>query len=147
MVLCLARFRFLISGRVKRLFYGTLVFVICLGLLVLPLLPLGTTARQTRLKHLQTMDLPLYSMGSIAPELIYAYGEKIPSVHPKGKVQLPEEQQWILICNMAEQKELNNLKEQFKVEYVGELDFNAFEKGDRNYRKRLTNSLYKLTAN
>ena len=63
----------------------------------------------------------------------------------KDATKIPEQSSILVISNdkdLASHKVLNRT---FSIVKIDELDFNAFQSGDRNYRKRLINSIYRLT--
>ena len=135
----------LVNWNPKPLFYLTVLFFLSMGLLILPLVELQASSKRSELHKIQATDLPVYSYGYVAPELIFAYGRQLPRLKTKDATKIPEQSSILVISNdkdLASHKVLNRT---FSIVKIDELDFNAFQSGDRNYRKRLINSIYRLT--
>ena len=89
--------------------------------------------------------LSLYSLDYIAPEVIYNYGDKIPSIRTSEGYIIPNERQFCLLTNKANPETIESLSNLYKIEFLETYDLNFSAKASRGYKTRLVNKLYKLT--
>src|SRR5690606_39700965 len=76
----------LFRKNIKKLFYGSVLFivaVICFGLPLAKKINPNTDYRGPEVlnTHIQTLNVPVYEFYNFAPELIWEYGEAIPVLH------------------------------------------------------------------
>ena len=145
MTIGILMFKHIIKWNPKALFYCTILVFLSIGLLGLPLVNLKASSKKTELYKIQDTNLPVYSYGYVAPELIFAYGNKLPSIDKKNNIKMPEVSSFLVISNEKDLISNAILDRKYHIERIDELDFNTFEPGDRNYRKRLLNEIYRFT--
>lgn len=135
-------FRSLRLKHIKKTFYLTLSFMLCIGLFVLPFAKL---LKQKDYKPIETFDpekAPFYSINYLAPEMIYNYGDKIPSIGTDEEFDFPFENKFYLLSNS--EKLNDNLKSNYTTEFIDIYDLNTPDKTAKGYKERLVNYLFKL---
>lgn len=138
-------FKSLKSKDIKRTFYLTLSFILCLGFLALPLVNLLKQKEYHPIEAFNPEKLPFYSINYLAPEVIYNYGDKIPSLGTAEDFVFPTENEFYLLSNSDTLD--NKLKRNYKTEFVAIYDLNVTDNDTRGYKERLVNYLFKLKKN
>ena len=144
----IAMFVWLKQKRIYALFLTTVVGIVFGTLSVLSVLDTTqtTTTKTNAFRALETASqLPVYAYRFTSPELVWAYGDKIPRVDStditSGALEIPA----LLLSCTACQTKLVPEKANFKMTLIDTIDINRVEKTDRNYRKRKTALVYHIT--
>lgn len=138
-------FKNLKGKNIKNVFYLVIAFMLSLGLFALPISKIHVQANHKAATQLKSQNLKLYSLDYIAPEVIYNYGEKIPSITLKEGYLIPKENQFYLLTNKANPESIESLSNVYTIEFLETYDFNFTDKNSRSYKSRLLNQLYKLS--
>lgn len=138
-------FKNLIGKNIKHVFYLIIAFMMSLGLLGIPFVKVYTQKEYRPVSELNTKNIKLYYLGSVAPEVIYNYGDKIPSIKTEEGYIIPSEKQFRLLTNKLNPQSIEPLSKLYNIEFVETYDLNTSIKDSRGYKKRLVNQLYKLT--
>lgn len=138
-------FKNLRTKNIKTVFYLTIGFMLSLGLLALPISKIHTPHDYNPVSEIHIKNLPLYSLDYVAPEVIYNYGDKIPSIKTAEGIVIPSETQFGLLTNKLNPESVESLSMYYKIEFLETYDLNTSTKSSRGYKKRLVNQLYKLT--
>ncbi|MCA0132010.1 ArnT family glycosyltransferase [Winogradskyella alexanderae] len=141
-VLILVRLK---QKKIKTVFYLTILFMLSLGLFALPLAQLKIQENYNPVSELANNSLPLYSLNYIAPEVIYNYGDKIPSISKEDGVLIPDESQFYVIATKTNPISIETLDKLYNIEYIKTYDTNFTEEGSKSHKSRLVNNVYKLT--
>lgn len=138
-------FKNLKSKNIKNVFYLVIAFMLSVGLFALPIAETHTTTGYKPISELQDKNLNLYHLDYIAPEMIYNYGDKIPSLKTDEGYHIPIEKTFHLLTRTNQPDTIEVLSKLYKMEFVDTYDLNRASKDSRTYNKRLFNHLYKLT--
>lgn len=138
-------FYYLKKKRIKNVFYLIIAFMMSLGLLALPIAKIHAPLHYKSISKMNTGDLKVYSLNYVAPEAIYNYGEKIPTIKAKEGYYIPKETSFLLFTHKINPKTNATLAKLYNIEFVDTYDLNTSAKSSKNYRDRLVNTLYKLT--
>jgi len=149
-------FKKLKEKNIKIVFYLIIAFMLSIGFLAVPLTQVQEQANYKPVSQLKSQSfqvigfgysdyLSLYSLDYIAPEVIYNYGDKIPSIRTSEGYIIPNERQFCLLTNKANPETIESLSNLYKIEFLKTYDLNFSAKASRGYKTRLVNKLYKLT--
>ncbi|MBL86672.1 MAG: glycosyltransferase [Winogradskyella sp.] len=138
-------FKNLKSKNIKNVFYLVIAFMLSVGLFALPIAETHTTTDYKPISELQDKNLNLYHLDYVAPEMIYNYGDKIPSLKTDEGYNIPIEKTFHLLTRTKQPDTIKVLSELYKMEFIDTYDLNRASKDSRTYNKRLFNQLYKLT--
>ncbi len=138
-------FKNLRAKHIKRVFYLTIGFMLSIGLLAVPFIKLHTPSNYNPISKLNTASIPLYSLNTVAPEVIYNYGDKIPSIKTEEGIVIPNESEFHVLTTKTNPKTIESLSNLYKIEFIETYDLNTSTKDSRAYKNRLVNQLYKLT--
>jgi 4-amino-4-deoxy-L-arabinose transferase-like glycosyltransferase len=135
---------------IKHVFYLCIVFV---ASVLITVLPLSKTQRQldynpiTGLKEVvQKEGIKVYSLNYVAPEIIWQFGDKIPSLkNQEGLFNLPKDKKFGLLANDIDIENLTVLEANFIIEKISTYDLNSSSKSSKKYNERLTSDYYLLT--
>ena len=116
-----------------------------LGFLALPISKVHVQADYKPISKSNTYGLPLYSLESVAPEMIYNYGDKIPTIKAEQGLTIPNTKEFGLLTNTLNPETVAPLSKLYTIEFIDTFDLNTSHKDARDYRTRLVNKLYKLT--
>ena len=130
--------------KIKTVFYLVILFMLSLGLFAFPLAQLKIQENYSPISELANNSLPLYSLNYIAPEVIYNYGDKIPSLNEEDGVLIPDESQFYVITTKTNPITIETLNEFYTIKFIKTYDANFAEEGSKSHRSRLVNSVYKL---
>lgn len=129
----------------KALFYLSLGFMLSIGLFALPISKVHIQENYKPISELSLINLPLYSLESVSPEMIYNYGDKIPSISVNEGFALPAEQEFGVVTNTLNPETIEPLSKFYTIKFIGTYDLNTSQKNSRSYKLRLVNKVYKLT--
>ncbi|MEM1001376.1 MAG: hypothetical protein AAGH46_01875, partial [Bacteroidota bacterium] len=129
-------------GKIKQVFYCTLLFISAIGIFVLPLTKAQSATRSEIFESIKTNQIPVFNYEYIAPEVIYLYGDKIPNFSLDDVFYDTNEESFYLLCQNKDPRTNKELVEHYQVEFIKILDFNSAKKDQKNHRSRLVNELY-----
>jgi hypothetical protein len=138
-------FQYLKKKDIKTVFYLCIALMLSLGFFALPLANLNVQDGYKPISELQNIKIDLYHLDYVAPEMIYNYGDKIPSIKADEGYTIPIEKTFHLLTKTEQLDTIEVLSKLYKMEYIDTYDLNRASKDSRAYNKRLTNQLYKLT--
>jgi len=131
---------------IKISFYLLIGFMMSFGLCALPLSQTQGQADYKSVSELTDSKLPLYSINEVSPEAIYHYGDKIPKLKSDEGIQIPQEKEFHLLTNSAnELSSYDQITDLYTIEFISIYDLNVATKGSRGHRSRLVNHLYRLS--
>jgi hypothetical protein len=133
------------AKNMKPLFYLSIGFMLSIGLFALPISKVHIQENYKPISELSVINLPLYSLESVSPEMIYNYGDKIPSISVNEGFALPAEQEFGVVTNTLNPKTIEPLSKFYTIKFIGTYDLNTSQKNSRSYKLRLVNKVYKLT--
>lgn len=137
--------KFLKSKQIKNVFYLVIGFMTTLGLIALPISKSHSQIDYKPVSELKDSGLELYHLDYVAPEVIYNYGDKIPSIRTREGYIIPNDKRFYLLTNKAKPDTIDALSKLYKIEFKDTYDLNFSNKDSRGHRNRLTNALYELT--
>jgi hypothetical protein len=134
----------------KYVFYLTIVFVASVLITVLPLSKIQVQSGYNPISNLKEetakRGLNVYSLNNIAPEMIWQYGDKIPSINnKKNSLNFPEENRFGLLTNNLNSEVKVALGTHYTIEKVNTFDLNWQSKTSKKYNERLSCDYYLLT--
>ncbi|MBO6881914.1 glycosyltransferase family 39 protein [Winogradskyella sp.] len=138
-------FKFLKSKQIKSVFYLVIAFMTTLGLVALPISKSHSQVDYKPVSELKHSGLQLYHLDYVAPEVIYNYGDKIPSIKTSEGYVIPNDKRFYLLTNKVKPETIDALSKVYKIEFKDNYDLNSSNKDSRGYKNRLTNTLYELT--
>ncbi|MDY2587197.1 ArnT family glycosyltransferase [Winogradskyella aquimaris] len=130
---------------IKIVFYLSIALMLSIGLFALPLVKRNIQNDYKPVSELQDQKLNLYHLDYVAPEMIYNYGDKIPSIKAEEGYNIPIETSFHLLTRTTKPDTIEVLSKLYKMEFIDTYDLNRASKDSRAYNKRLVNQLYKLT--
>ncbi|WP_412560306.1 ArnT family glycosyltransferase [Winogradskyella sp. MIT101101] len=138
-------FKFLKSKQIKSVFYLVIAFMTTLGLIALPISKSHSQVDYKPVSELKGSGIELYHLDYVAPEVIYNYGDKIPSIKTSEGYVIPNDKRFYLLTNKVKPDTIDALSKVYKIEFKDTYDLNSSNKDTRGYKNRLTNTLYELT--
>ena len=88
----------------------------------------------------------VYSMNYIAPEMIWQFGDKIPSIKDGNEaINFPKESTFGILSNEFINEDLTVLEEKYHLEKKASYDLNTFDTLSKKYNNRLKADYYILT--
>ncbi len=138
-------FKNLKGKNIKNVFYLVIAFMLSLGLFALPISKTHVQVDYKPASQLKSQNLQIYSLDYISPEVIYNYGDKIPSIRTSEGYAIPNEKQFHLLTDKVNPETIELLSNLYKIEFIETYDLNFSAKESRGYKSRLVNQLYRLT--
>ena len=140
-------FKNLKKKNIKTVFYLVIAFMLTIGFMALPIAQTHVQSDYKPVAQLQLKSEPLnlYSLDYVAPEVIYNYGDKIPSITTSEGYILPKEKQFCVLTSKVDPEAIEQLSSLYKITYRETYDLNTSTKGTRGYKSRLVNKIYKFT--
>jgi 4-amino-4-deoxy-L-arabinose transferase-like glycosyltransferase len=135
---------FLIKKEVKKVFYLSVLFFSLILLTGLPLskaLVKNKNYQSISSLRSNTENFNIYSFGSLSPEIIWDYGDKIT---PYQKLKDSTETLGLLTEFNTKEKILETFRD-YDIKYQSTFDLNPMQKGKKNYKDRLKTDYYILT--
>ena len=108
-------------------------------------LPLAKTQAQVKYKPVSELNKSygtIYSLGGIAPEVIYNYGDKIPPLKTEEGLVIPKEKEFKLLTDKKNPEDFKKISKLYNIKHIETYDLNF---SNKDYKSRLVNELYKLT--
>ncbi|NNE32903.1 MAG: glycosyltransferase [Winogradskyella sp.] len=138
-------FKELKAKNIKNVFYLSLTVMLGLGFFALPLIKAQNQELYTPVSELNSESLSIYSLGYVAPEVIFNYGNKIPSIKTNEGYILPEDKEFGLLTREVNPNDIDALSKLYTIEYVKTFDLNFTPESTNSYKNRLVNQYYKLS--
>jgi len=138
-------FKNLNKKNIKNVFYLVIGFMLAIGLLALPISKVHKQTDYVAISEFSSINVPLYHLGSISPEMIYNYGDKIPNIKAEDGYILPNEKQFGLLTGKINPKTVEPLSMIYNIKFMETYDLNTASKNTRGYKNRLVKQLYILT--
>ncbi len=129
---------------IKNAFYLIIVFMLSVGLFVLPLAKTQTQDNYKPVSELINTEIPLYSLNNVSPEAIYHYGDKIPKLKTKEGIIIPNEKEFNLLTGGQNPSEIKTLSELYHIVYITTYDLNTAREDSKAHKSRLLNPMYRL---
>lgn len=135
---------------IKHVFYLCIAFMAFVLITVLPLSNIQGQSDYNAIFSLkeeaQNEGLKVYSLNTVAPEFIWQFGDKIPSLKSEdGLINLPKVSKFGLLANGINIEDLSVLESQYSIEKKSTYDLNRFGKSSKKYNERLVSDYYLLT--
>lgn len=143
-------FYWLLKRAIKNVFSLTVIFF---GLALLCVLPLSQSVKSSNyhaiagLKHTaEGQNLNVYSIGGVAPEMLWQYGGKIASLKPRGDdFMLPKESTFGVLATAISPEDYSYLESLYYIEEKAVYDLNLADPDSKRYNDRLRNRYYIFT--
>ena len=134
---------------IKHVFYLCVALMASILITVLPLSEMQVYSGYNPISNLkedaQNNGLKVYSLNTVAPELIWQFGDKIPSIKTdEGQINLPNDSKFGLLANGINIEDLTVLESQYSIEKKSTYDLNITGKSSKKYNQRLVSDYYLL---
>jgi hypothetical protein len=134
----------------KKVFYLCIAFIASIFITVLPLSNIQKQDHYNPVSKLEEeaskQGINVYSMNYIAPEIIWQFGAKIPSIKDENDaINFPKESTFGILSNEINQEDLTVLEEKYHLEKKASYDLNTFDTLSKKYNNRLKADYYILT--
>lgn len=128
----------------------SITFVASVLLTVLPLFKIQNLGDYLTISNLKEessqQHLKVYSLDYIAPEIIWQFGDKIPSLKDENdKIIFPTESKFGLMVNDLDQEEHITLQTNYSIEKKTTYDLNTASPSSKKYNNRLKSDFYIVT--
>jgi 4-amino-4-deoxy-L-arabinose transferase-like glycosyltransferase len=133
---------------IQQVFLITVVIFTLLLAFAIPLIKpaIGTSNRP--ITDMKQKNLKIYGYNNVSPEIIWQYGEKIPSIQLKdGAFIIPDESQFGVLGYNLSEKDWGKLQSIYTIKKVDRFDLNTIPKDSKRYNDRIINDFYILTRN
>ena len=91
-------------------------------------------------------NIKVYSFGSVSPEMIWDFGDKLPQIKINDSTyNFPKEQKFGILVNVFSPSDTQLLKEKYTIVQHNSFDLNRSEPDSKGYKKRLVSYYYVLT--
>ncbi|WP_179345653.1 ArnT family glycosyltransferase [Winogradskyella ursingii] len=144
MIIGIVIFKYLKAKEIKSVFYLTLLFMLSLGFLAVPLVKTQIQENFNSVSNLDENGFTTYSL-NVAPETVYDFGKKIPSLKTEDGYLIPAESQFNLLVNSDNSQSLEELSQYYHIELIGTYDLNMADENAKGHKPRLVNNFYRLT--
>lgn len=134
----------------KQVFFLCIAFIVSILLTVLPLARIQGQPNYKPVFDLKeeasSQGLQVYSLNYIAPEMLWQFGDKIPSIKSDDSViHFPSEPKFGMLANTVNAQDKAILEENYDLEKITTYDLNASEPESKKYNDRLACDYYVLT--
>ena len=135
---------------IMHVFYLSVAFMASVLIIIVPLSKIQGYADYNPISRLKkensSQDINVYSLGYIAPEIIWQYGGKIPPIKDEGgKIKLPEDSEFGLLANSIDKEDATYLEANYTFEKKETYDLNTSSQNSKKYNNRLICDYYILT--
>lgn len=132
------------------------VFYLCVAFITgafITVLPLSKTQVQPGFKSVSNLkqeaekeNLKVYSLGYVSPEMIWAFGDKIPQIKVNDSTyHIPEADKFGVLTRNSSPMDFLDLKEKYTIIHRNTYDLNRSDPDKNKYKDRLVNYYYVLT--
>ena len=142
--------RSLQAQRIEPAFFATIGFSCAIMVFVFPLVRLTYTNDDFReiapvIQDYEAAATPIYLLENSSPELIWDFGQRVPTLISRETKKLPEADVFYVIIEQDRIDRLNEELPGYNLEQEGCYDGNITSKADRNYKTRRVGCIYKAT--
>lgn len=131
---------------IDKVFFSTVAFFISTFMFALPLIKPFINTTNHSISNLDAKELKVYGFNAIAPEIIWHYGDKIPTIKLEdGTIAFPVEEQFGMLANSVSTDDLDTLKTYYAVKKMDSFDINTFPVDSKRHNDRLFTDYYILT--
>lgn len=135
---------------IKMVFYLCIAFIVSI---LITVLPLSNVQKQDHYNPVSILKeeaskqgINVYSINYIAPEIIWQFGGKIPSIKDENdEIIFPKESTFGILSNKINQEDLTVLEEKYHLEKKTSYDLNTFDTLSKKYNNRLKADYYVVT--
>ncbi|WP_411768255.1 ArnT family glycosyltransferase [Winogradskyella sp. A3E31] len=138
-------FKNMLRKHMKNVVYLCFGLMLVLGVFALPLISTQQHDGFKPISELRTENLPAYSLGSISPEAVWNYGDKVPSLNSEEGFTIPNETSFYLITEFNKPLGDSSLSDLYTIKSIGTYDLNFAAQDQRGYKNRLKNDVYLLS--
>lgn len=134
---------YLKQKELKKVFYLSVLFF---GLVIVTGLPLSKALIKNdnylSISELRSSskEIPVFSFGSVSPEMIWEYGSKIISFNQSSS----NIKEFILLTKFNTLEEVSTKFKDYKIDYISTFDLNQMPENSKKYRDRLKTDYYIL---
>ena len=137
--------------KIKKAIYATVVFMLIAMMFLIPLSSQISGVDNSRVKTLKELAVQhsakIYGLNYIAPELLWSYGTKIPTLQSNGGLlKKPGDERFLLLTNSEEASRMKIFEKDYSVELLDTIDQNATSAGSKKYRERLVNLVFLMKS-
>ncbi|MGJ8594065.1 MAG: ArnT family glycosyltransferase [Aquaticitalea sp.] len=131
-----------------QVFLLTVAFVVAVFAWGLPVLKPFIATPNNPILNIEHKNLKVYGFNNVSPEMIWAYGEKIPSIQLNSDNNtFPEEKEFGVLGYNLTEKDWGKLQFEYQIKKVDRFDLNTVPEDSGRYNDRLINDFYILTRN
>jgi len=135
---------------INQVFYLCIAFIASVLITVVPLSKFQIGPNYNPILDLKEdateQGLKVYSLDNIAPEMIWQYGDKAPSIKDdNGSIQFPKESRFGLLINDLKPEIRTLLETEYFLEKKETYDLNYSNPDSKKYNQRLLSDYYILT--
>lgn len=131
---------------IRQIFLLTIAFFVATFALALPLLKPVIGVSNSPVTTQEYPDIKIYGLSNVSPEVIWQYGQKIPSVKfEDGSFNLPDDVQFGLLAYIISPEDWTELQKQYDIKKVDSFDLNTVAPDSRRTNERLLTDFYILT--
>ncbi|MDU8885515.1 glycosyltransferase [Yeosuana sp. MJ-SS3] len=135
---------------IRKVFLLTVAFFTCLLTFGLPLSNATKSDNYNPITNLnlkaKQLNIKIYTLDYVSPEIIWQYGDKIPSIKLEDNTyNFPKEEKIGLLANDINPEDEKLLKSLYKIEKITTYDLNSIPQTNRKHKDRLLNHYYILT--
>lgn len=133
---------------IKNVLFLTVVFYASIFIVALPLYKAIIPEHYydiTTLKS-ETDDFNVYSSNYVSPEMIWLYGDKLPSIADGNDVlHFPKDKRFGLLGKPLTDVQKQSISKLYTIDFIRTYDINMAKKSSRKHNSRLVNNYYILT--
>ncbi|MFC4721143.1 ArnT family glycosyltransferase [Geojedonia litorea] len=137
------------SKNIKLVFYSCIGFIAAILIAVLPLTKTQVASNYHPISSLSEeasqQGLKVYSFSTVAPEMIWQFGDKIPELkNEDNQIHLPNETKFGMLATSISPEDQNLLNANYHIELITTYDLNRADQDSRQYNGRLFADYYIL---
>ncbi|NNK86706.1 MAG: glycosyltransferase [Flavobacteriaceae bacterium] len=148
LLIAIAQLRELIRGRMINSLLLVICFVVLTAVLITPYSRMLKSSNYSPISELQTeletSGFRLFKLDGVSPEMIWQYGDRIPSIKIGDEIRYPSETEFMLIAGEPASEEIDQIGLLYEIELIETYDLNISGPDSRNHKSRLRNQLYKV---
>ena len=135
---------------ISKVFLLTIAFFCSLLAFGLPLSNANKSDNYNPISNLklevEQQNIKIYAYDYVSPEVIWQFGDKIPSIKLDDiTLILPEEEKFGILANEIQPKDKELLQSLYNIEQISTYDLNVVPINDKKHKDRLLNHFYILT--
>jgi len=142
--------RYLLRKKIKRVFYLNIFFIAAIIVLGMPLAKAVTINPEYKgLDNLnvwqEKTELPVFEFASVAPELIWAYGNKMNIIKNGDSINIPNLSKFGVTVSEDDKISFRDIFKDYKLDSITRYDMNAKGRDDRSHKTRLYRDFFLVT--